>query len=184
MTRRALAVFVAGSTTAQPDMLVTVEDFNGDDSWSITAEFLSTPPSPIVQLWADASFRLTGDGSDITFTDYNPAYDTSLADAEIVNGPIASFAGFASLAPFFGTPDSSNPLYVASFDYSGSFADLSLFLFGQNSAVFELQPFGDVQLYTGGGLGPFPLTFDVLVIPLPGTLMISPIALLATRRRR
>lgn len=32
MTRTAVVILVAGSTTAQPDMLVTVEDFKGDDS--------------------------------------------------------------------------------------------------------------------------------------------------------
>lgn len=181
MRLAALTVLLTGSAGAQPDMRVTVEDFNGDGSWSITAEFLTTPPSPIVQLWADASFRITGDGSDIAFTDYNPSYDTSLGDAVVTNGPVASFVGNANA--FFGTPDSSNPLYVASFDYAGSINDLQLVLFGTNSAIFDLPPFGDVRLYLGIDTL-FGLTFEVQIVPAPASLAVASLALAATRRRR
>ncbi|MEL6795402.1 MAG: hypothetical protein AAFO89_01115 [Planctomycetota bacterium] len=50
MKRVAFAMLVAGSASAQPDMLATVEDLNGDGFWSLSAEFLGTPPSDIVQV--------------------------------------------------------------------------------------------------------------------------------------
>ncbi|MEO1534181.1 MAG: hypothetical protein AAFS11_01280 [Planctomycetota bacterium] len=185
LPRTAPCLLVAGSAAAQPDMLVTVEDFNGDDSWSITAEFLTTPPSPIVQVWADASFALVGDGSPITITDYNPSYDTTLTDAVITDNGTdrVDFVGNANA--FFGTPDSSNPLFVASFDYTGNMEDVRLFLIGQNSAIFEDPPFGDVRLYQD--VNPDPrllLTFEIQIVPAPAVLAFAPFTAIALRRRR
>lgn len=183
MMRTSLAVLLAGSAAAQPDMLVTVEDFNGDGNWSITAEFLTTPPGPILQLWASTDFELVGDGSPISITDYNPAYDTSLDSPEITNGPVAAFYG--ATYQFFGTPDSSNPQYVAAFDYAGSSGDLDLVLVGENYALFDSSPFGDVEFYTSRDLrDQVILTFDVIIVPAPNTLGLAPLALIATRRRR
>ncbi|MEM9661885.1 MAG: hypothetical protein AAF937_06210 [Planctomycetota bacterium] len=164
-------------------MLVTVEDFNGDDSWSITAEFLSTPPSPILQLWADTHFQLNGDGSPITITDYHPSYDTTLGPAVIENNGTdrVEFTGNAN--GFFGTPDPSNPLFVASFDYAGDLNVLDLELIGQNPALFDFPPFGDVRLYTGP-LGQTELTFQIVVVPAPATLILAALATAVSRRRR
>ncbi|MEO0630370.1 MAG: hypothetical protein AAFY46_06545 [Planctomycetota bacterium] len=169
----------AGATDAQPDMLITVDNVSGD-AWEISAEYLTTPPQPIIQLWADASFELTGDGAAIMFTNYNPAYDTSLGNATVVDGPIASFVGNSNT--FFGTPDDSNPLFVARFTYAGDAAALTLDLVGGNAAIFSQPPLGNVQLYQDPLGNPGPLTWDVQYIPAPATL--APFALAAARRRR
>ncbi|MEL7482986.1 MAG: hypothetical protein AAFN41_01410 [Planctomycetota bacterium] len=185
MTRTALALLVAGSAAAQPDMLITVDNVSGD-AWTISAELVAfTPPTPIVQLWADASFEITGDGSTITFTDYNPAYDTTLGPAQIINGPTASFVGNSN--SFFGTPDPSNPLFVANFEYAGTLQALDLQLVGQNTYVgasaggFD----GDLRFYSNvkditGSL----LTWEVQYIPAPGALAVMPVLLAGLRRRR
>ncbi|MEO1535139.1 MAG: hypothetical protein AAFS11_06215 [Planctomycetota bacterium] len=182
MVRASLVVLVAGTASAQPDMLITVDNVAGDD-WSISAEFLSSLPGPLVQLWIDASFELTGDGSTIAFTEYNPAYDTTLGPAQVVNGPTASFIGNSNA--FFGTPDPSNPLFVANFDYDGAFDDIRLTLVGQNSFFAEGGGFdGIFRLYQDAQGNPGELTWDVVYIPAPGSLALAPVALMATRRSR
>ncbi|MEL6796868.1 MAG: hypothetical protein AAFO89_08595, partial [Planctomycetota bacterium] len=135
MTRAALAILVAGSAAAQPDLLITVDNFAADN-WRISAEF-TQPTFEITQIWIDAQFDLTGDGSQITITGYNPSYDTTLGDATVINGPTASFRGFAS--SFFGVADPSNPLDVIEFEYAGDFGALELTLVGLNQGL--LSPF-------------------------------------------
>lgn len=185
MIRASLVVLVAGYASAQPDMLITVDNVSGAD-WRISAEFLTVPPNPIdgigAQIWLDTSFDLTGDGEPISITGYNPAYDTALGDAQITNGPTASFVGNAN--PFFGTTDSSNPLFVIDFEYAGSFEAITLTLVGKNSANFVHPPLGDVRLYQDAGGNPGELTWDVRYIPAPATLALAPFALVATCRRR
>ncbi|MEO0629538.1 MAG: hypothetical protein AAFY46_02280 [Planctomycetota bacterium] len=181
MPRTTLCLLVAGSATAQHDMLVTVEDFNGDDSWSITAEFLTTPPSPIVQLWSIVQFELQGDGSDITFFGINSVFEKS-SQGNVFNGPVASF--FGSVTPFFDRPDSSNPLAIVNFDYAGNISSLDMTLIGQNAAVFELEPFGDFRQYQNTQGDPGELTYDIRIIPAPASFALIPLALAATRRGR
>ncbi|MEO1535138.1 MAG: hypothetical protein AAFS11_06210 [Planctomycetota bacterium] len=188
VTRSAVVVAVAlaaGSASAQPDMLITVDNVAGDD-WSISAEFLSPTPFPVVQIWMDTSFDLTGDGSPITIGRYNPSYDTMLGNAVITNGPTASFRGNSLL--FFGEPDPSNPLFVLEFEYAGGFDDVRLGLVGQNSAILaNLPPSPSIDLYQDAAGNPGNLTWDVRYIPTPATLALAPLAsmaLVATRRRR
>ncbi|MEO0630217.1 MAG: hypothetical protein AAFY46_05760, partial [Planctomycetota bacterium] len=108
-------------------------------------------------------------------------YDTTLGPASVTNGPTASFVGNSN--SFFGTPDPSNPLDVATFEYAGGFDDLRLSLVGQNSAIFSVA-FGGVSLYQDVNGNPGELTWDVQYIPAPGTIALAPFALAATRRRR
>ncbi|MEO1535141.1 MAG: hypothetical protein AAFS11_06225 [Planctomycetota bacterium] len=64
MTRSAVVVAlaaVAGSASAQPDMLITIDNTAGDQ-WTMSAEYFGFQPVPAVQIWADAGFELTGDG--------------------------------------------------------------------------------------------------------------------------
>ncbi|MEO1535136.1 MAG: hypothetical protein AAFS11_06200 [Planctomycetota bacterium] len=163
-------------------MLITVDNVSGNQ-WEISAEFLPVF-APIIQLWADASFELTGDGSPITITSYNPSYDTTLGDAIVTNGPTASFLGNAN--DFFGTTDPSNPLFVATFEYAGAFDDLTLTLVGQNSGELALPPSG-FFLYQDRFGNPGSRTWDVQYIPAPATLALAPLAsmaLVASRRTR
>ncbi|MEL6497550.1 MAG: hypothetical protein AAF937_05905 [Planctomycetota bacterium] len=181
MTRTAIALLAAGTASAQPDMLITVNNVSGD-SWTVSAELLTTPTFlPLIQLWADASFSLTGDGSFITITDYNASYDTTLGNALVTNGPVASFIGNSN--SFFGVPDSSNPLFVLDFTYAGRLDALELALVGQNSAVFKSFS-GDVLLYQDASGNAGQLTWDVRYIPAPATLALAPLGLAAVRRRR
>ncbi|MEL6796869.1 MAG: hypothetical protein AAFO89_08600 [Planctomycetota bacterium] len=176
-----IAAMTVGQASAQPDMLITVDNVKADE-WTISAELLTTPTFlPLVQLWADASFSLTGDGSFITINDYNPSYDTTLGNAAVTNGPVASFVGNTN--SFFGVPDSSNPLLILDFTYAGDFDSLELQLIGQNSALFESFS-GDLLLYQDAQGNPGNLTWDVQYIPAPGTIAIASLALAATHRRR
>ncbi|MEO1717902.1 MAG: hypothetical protein AAFR76_12405 [Planctomycetota bacterium] len=174
---------LAGCGSAQPDMLITVDNVSAAD-WTISAEILS-PPSfqAIVQVWADTSFELTGDGSAITIISYNPSYDTTLGNAFVSNGPTATFIGNAN--SFFGIPDSSNPLFVLDFTYAGGFEELELQLVGQNSALFDNFG-GSIDAYQFADGSPGNLTWDVQYIPAPATLALAlaPITLIASRRRR
>ncbi|MEL6795403.1 MAG: hypothetical protein AAFO89_01120 [Planctomycetota bacterium] len=172
---------LAGSASAQPDMLITVDN-TGGDQWQISAEFLSPFPGNVeVQVWAYAGFDLAGDGSAITITSYNPSYDTAFGPASVTNGPTASFVG--QTLPLFATPDLSNPLSVLDFTYAGSAESLELSLVGLNAIVDGLS-FGSLILYQDSLGNPGTLTWDVRYIPAPATLALAPIGLVATRRRR
>lgn len=186
MTRTAIlvAASAAAASAHAQDMLVCVL-YQGGSTWTVEAQFLTTPPNDIVQIWADASFRLTSfDGSPISITSYNPSYDTGLGNAIISgNGTgVVEFVGNAN--SFFGTPDPSNPLLVATIE-----ADLGaspqIELFGQNSALFDLPPFGDVRLYMDAAGNPGELTFSTFWFPSPGSAGVFGIAgVVAARRRR
>ncbi|MEO1717901.1 MAG: hypothetical protein AAFR76_12400, partial [Planctomycetota bacterium] len=145
MTRAASAVLLVGSASAEPDMLITVDNVAGDDC-TVSAEFLSPyPGNVVVQVWAYASFDLAGDGSAITITSYNPSYDnTAFGPASVTNGPTASFVGQAG--PLFATPDLSNPLSVLDFTYAGRAESLELSLAGLN-AIVDAFSFGSLVLY-------------------------------------
>ena len=182
MIRSTLALLVTGSAAAQPDMLVTVEDFNGDGFWSLSAEFLSTPPSDIVQVWADVDIVLRGD-SPIWIGDINPSYFKAGLGGITNNGTEeVFFVGNANA--FFGTPDTSNPLSVLDFQYAGSVGALSLDFVGQNSAIFDLAPFGDVRLYQDNLGNPGELSFEIRIVPAPAAVSVAPVVLLAATRRR
>ncbi|MEO0629539.1 MAG: hypothetical protein AAFY46_02285 [Planctomycetota bacterium] len=156
---------------------------HGSGTWTIQAEFRSTPPSDIVQIWADASFRLTSpSGLPITITSYNPAYDTSLGPASITGNGTGVVRFVGSALPFFGTPDPSNPLVVATIE-TEAFPQIELF--GQNSAVFERQPFGDVRLYMDAQGNAGELTFSTFWFPSPGSATaFGALGLIAAHRRR
>ncbi|MEO1534182.1 MAG: hypothetical protein AAFS11_01285 [Planctomycetota bacterium] len=183
MTSKALMLIAsAGAASAHAQDLMICVLPHGSGTWTIEAEFRSTPPSDIVQIWADASFRLSSNGSPMTITSYNPAYDTSLGQARITgNGTdVVEFVGNAS--SFFGTPDPSNPLVVATIETEG-FPQIELF--GQNSAIFELQPFGDVRLYMDAQGNAGELTFSTFWFPSPGSAAaFGALGLIAARRQR
>lgn len=175
-----LCTAVTGSAAAQPDLLITVDNFAGDN-WRVSAEF-NQPGFDITQIWIDAQFDLTGDGSEITVTDYNPSYDTTLGDATVINGSTASFRGFAS--SFFGVADPSNPLDVIEFGYAGDFDALELTLVGLNQGLFSTFP-ADIRVYQNEDGSPGLSTFGIQYIPAPGTAgLLAASGLLASRRRR
>ncbi len=181
MTRTALALLLTGSASANPDMLITVDNVSGNQ-WRISSEFFTIVSYPIVQIWMDTSFELTGDGSPITITSYNPSYDTMLGNAAVTNGPTATFVGNAT--DFFGTVDPSNPLDVIEFEYAGSFDAIELTMVGQNGFLSYAHPFGTVELYQDANGNPGPRTWDVRYIPAPATLALVPLALVAAHRSR
>ncbi|MEO0631304.1 MAG: hypothetical protein AAFY46_11380, partial [Planctomycetota bacterium] len=58
----------ASSVTAQ-DLVICVDDLDGDGRWVVTAEFVGAIPgsaTAIGAIWSDTSFRIEGDGSAIT----------------------------------------------------------------------------------------------------------------------
>ncbi|MEL7483722.1 MAG: hypothetical protein AAFN41_05135 [Planctomycetota bacterium] len=181
---------VAGSTAAQ-DLFVFANPiaFNGNTTtWEIQAEFFGTPPSDIVQIWADASFELFNpfdDQSSITILNYNSSYDTSLGQAVITDNG-SNRPGFVGNAnSFFGTPDASNPLTVMTVEVvSDVLPRLCLDLVGQNSAIFDLAPFGDVRLYQDAQGNAGELTFEFFCIPAPSAAALLGLGGLAAARRR
>ncbi|MEL7485503.1 MAG: PEP-CTERM sorting domain-containing protein, partial [Planctomycetota bacterium] len=61
----------------------------------------------------------------------------------------------------------------------------SLDLVGQNSAIFDLPPFGDVRLYQDAQGNPGTLSFAVEIVPAPASAALLGLGgLAATRRRR
>ena len=84
MKTLALIAFAgAASTATAQDMLVTVQpDGLGADGWTISAEFLGDAPTPVLMVWADASFNVSGDAP-ISITSFNPSYSTTLGPAVI-----------------------------------------------------------------------------------------------------
>ncbi len=184
-----LTIALAGSAAAQ-DTVFSVEFDITTNTGVIRAEFFGDfvlGATSLTMVWADACFQIAGDGiAPITFIDYNPAYDTSLGDAVVTNGTTASFVGNSN--SFFGTPDPSNPPWVADFSYSGSPSELEFSLFGTNSILLDgpNAPFGIVVLYFGTGLDFTPYTWisEVVIVPTPATLAVASYALIATRRRR
>ncbi len=174
------------STAAAQDLCITVApDGLGGNGWTIEAELLTAPPSPIIQIWANAGFQLSGDGA-INITSYNASYDTTLGDAVLTdNGTnTVGFTGDADGTGFFGTPDASNPLAVASFTYDGTFQALGMSLVGQNSAIFDLPPFNDIRLYQDAQGNAGSLSFEIKIIPAPASAALLGLGGLAAVRRR
>ncbi|MEL7483723.1 MAG: hypothetical protein AAFN41_05140 [Planctomycetota bacterium] len=182
----------AGSSAAQD---LSIQSFPvGSDgntiTWEIRAEFLGTPPSDIVQIWADASFELfalSGSAASITIVDYNSSYDTLLGQAVISNNGSERVGFVGNSNFFFGSTDNSNPLYVMTVEVtSETSSQLCLELVGQNSAIFELAPFGDVRLYQDAQGNAGELSFEYVCIPpTPGTAAAFAVGgVIGARRRR
>jgi hypothetical protein len=188
-TTAALTIALANPATAQPDMRITVEPTGRDTSngpgWRVSAELLIDPPNPIIQIWEQVDFTLSGDGSHFQILSTNPSFDTSLSVPVTVNGPVARFTALTS--PFlFGTPDSSNPLWMLDFAYAGDPAAIEMELIGENRAVFDNgTPFGDIRLYQDQFGNPGELSYEIVIIPAPATLaLLTPAAALLARHRR
>ncbi|MEO1534184.1 MAG: hypothetical protein AAFS11_01295 [Planctomycetota bacterium] len=182
----ALTAAIATSVTvtaAAQDMLVCVEDSDGDGRWTVTAEYLSEPPSDIVAVWGDIGLRITGnDAITLGISDFNTAY-TQLLFAIDGNGTTeVSFS--TGTNAFFGSPDPSNPLFVFEFIYHGAVNALRFELEGFNSAIFDSPPFGDVRLYQDQFGNPGELSMGFKYIPVPATLVLSPVVLMVMRRTR
>ncbi|MEL6497302.1 MAG: hypothetical protein AAF937_06230 [Planctomycetota bacterium] len=184
---------VATSAAAQ-DMTVNVIERAGGGTWDVTATFNTTPPTAIVQLWADAEFQITAAAGltvDIDEASVNGSYTTTLGDFVITDDGTNSVGFVGNANAFFGTPDASNPLSVLTFSTSsGSTADTpavsDFVLVGQNSAIFELDPFGDIQLYQDATGAAGPLSFEVNIVPIPAPASAALLGLggLAAARRR
>ncbi len=204
-----LMILFAGSAGAQ-DATFVVQETTQDNLYVVFAQFLGSIPANSTSLdtaWADTRFRITGDAP-ITFQGFNPAYRSDLFGDPEYTGDGTTQAEFqaimlgSAVAPLLGSsgPDSSNPLLAASFHYDGSPQSLGFSLFGQNSAIFEgdpSSPFGRFELYldalgnpgslsfnTSVWFGQFPVEQIDFFIPAPGTLALTPLALIAARRRR
>lgn len=183
---------VAASASAQ-DLIVTVDDLDGDGRWFVSAEFVSALPgatTAIGTVWSDTSFVIGGDGSDITIdaASANAGYTSAIFGAPVIsNGANASFVAVMPAAPL-GAPDSSNPLSVVEFDYAGNPGDLTFNLNGQNTGLFTgdpAQPFGTILGYLDVNNNPGELSFRVdILIPAPASAALLGFGGLAAVRRR
>lgn len=184
---------VASNATAQDLVISVVQQANLSD-WEISAEFFGSLPAgttAIGAIWSDASFRVSGDGAVNFGTGWNPGFQSALFGPPAISNDgtnTVTWVGVQAASPL-GTPDASNPLFVDDFSYAGSAANLSLELFGQNSALFTgnpAEPFGTILLYRNAQNQPGPLTFRVDIVPVPAPASAALLGLggLAAARRR
>ncbi|MEO1534183.1 MAG: hypothetical protein AAFS11_01290 [Planctomycetota bacterium] len=215
MTSRtaAMAIALAGvsaTATLAQDTRFTIQQTTEADRYVLAAEFLGSLPAGATRLdvaWSDIGFELSGNAP-ITFDAWNPGYNNALEGGPRIADANANPAVFdatmlgTTTSGFFNgpTPDSSNPLLVATFTYSGAFGALSPSLIGQNSIVFEgnpAAPFGVVELYQSAQNQPGSRSFEFaflpgqlpveelrFFVPTPATLALAPLSLVAVRRRR
>ncbi|MEO1715520.1 MAG: PEP-CTERM sorting domain-containing protein [Planctomycetota bacterium] len=186
------AAGVASTATAQ-DLTITVDTpDNSFTNWVVTAEITdpaSVSANAIVQVWADASFVINGSNINIDPASVNPAYTTTLGPFVISDNGTDSVGFVGNANSFFGTPDSSNPLTVLEFTADG--IPTSLDLVGQNSAIFDQPPFGEVILFQDalGNLvdpntGEPYASFEVIIVPAPASAALLGLGGLAAVRRR
>ena len=199
-----LAFAGVASTAAAQDLTINVVERVGGGTWDVTAvlnnpDQLST--NPIVQVWADAEFQVTaasGITIDIVDSSEYAAYTTTLGPFVITDDGTNSVGFVGNANSFFGTPDASNPLSVLTFTTSsGSTPDTPAVadfqLVGQNSALFDQPPFGEVILYqdalvnltdplTGEPYAPF--NINIVPIPAPASAALLGLGGLAAARRR
>ncbi|MEO1583566.1 MAG: hypothetical protein AAFR96_03210 [Planctomycetota bacterium] len=188
-----LAIAGSASTVAAQDLVVCVDDLDGDGRWVVTAEYFGALPAgtnAIGAIWADSSFTIGGDGSEITIdaASANPGYTSAIFGVPAIsNGPTATFVGLQP-GGGLGAPDASNPLSVLEFDYAGDASALTFELTGQNSALFTgnpLEPFGTIALYQDVNGEAGTLTFAVdIKIPAPASAALLGLGGLAAARRR
>ncbi len=182
---------LAGTATAEPLFTVTVAPIDGiAGRYGITAELtgFNDQGFPVLCVWSDTSFELSGDGSGITIdaASANPGYTSLLFGSPIItNGTTASFVGIQPSEPL-GNPDGSNPLSVVEFDYAGAIGALSLELVGQNFGTwsFPYPSGGPSPIAYQDSLGNTYFPIEIVIVPAPATLAVAPLALVAMRRRR
>ncbi|MGP1273737.1 MAG: hypothetical protein ACTS22_10425, partial [Phycisphaerales bacterium] len=172
------------------DTIVTIQPAGGT-SWSITAEFIGAPgPGPVATIWSDANFDLTSSDGVISNVDLNQGFDSSSLGAPVIGGEGTGAVTIRATMPAGllanGDLDSSNPLAVGTFDYTGTAAGLSAAMVGQNSISFTLTnfPFSDAQFYqlANGSAGTRVLEFRI--IPAPASAALLGLGGLAAARRR
>ncbi|MEL6798036.1 MAG: PEP-CTERM sorting domain-containing protein [Planctomycetota bacterium] len=199
-----LAFAGVASTAAAQDLTINVVERLGGGTWDVTA-VLNNPTqlsmNDIVQVWADAEFQVTaapGLTIDIDEGSVNPAYTTTLGPFVVTDDGTNSVGFVGNANSFFGTPDASNPLSVLTFTTSaGSTPDTPAVadfqLVGQNSALFDLAPFGEVILYQdalGNLIDPLtnepyaPFNINIVPIPAPASAALLGLGGLAAVRRR
>ncbi len=193
-TATCLAIAIAGSAHADVDTVFTVEFDVTTSTGEIRAEYFGDLPGATTRIgcvWSDAWFRMTGNGP-IDILAFNPGYSSQLFGDPDIDGRGTDVLEFVGVQPTpqLGSPDGSNPLWVADFSYGGLPGELGLELLGQNSALFlgdPSEPLGTFRLYNDVNPDPrFLLTWrvDVVIIPTPATLAVAPLILVAAHRRR
>ncbi len=170
---------IFGRFDTAPNEYFLEADFTGDLPAGATA---------ITTVWSDASFTLTGDAP-ITITGWNPGFNSALFGQPQITGNGTTEVTFSGVMPAnpIGTPDSSNPLRVIDFSYSGSLFIFRGELVGQNSAIFSgdpANPFGTPVLYQDALGNPGALKAEFANVPAPGAMALAPLALVVARRRR
>ena len=172
---------VAGSVSAQTELVLCL-NWAGNGRYDLTAELLN-PTGTIRTIISDLSFTIGGYGF-ANFT-YNPAFDSTFfgpATVSVTSTEI-NFSGTNTLPPLNnpGGPDSSNPLYIASFDsmYFDSFT-----INGQFSGAYVGTPFDNVFFYQNANGSPGSVPFSVCIIPAPASATLMGLAGFAAMRRR
>lgn len=156
--------------------------FSYDGSrWTLIAE-LFNPQDTVLTTIADLGFTMSGSG--FSNVDYNPAFDSDFfGDADLTVTPTTvDFRGGNTLPPLnnAGGPDSSNPLYIMSFEADSL---QSFDLVGQVTGAYVGTPFPIILTYQNalGEPGDTPYT---VCIPAPASASFLAIAGAAAIRRR
>ncbi|MGP1273739.1 MAG: hypothetical protein ACTS22_10435 [Phycisphaerales bacterium] len=182
---------------SQPvDTLVTPIQISGT-TWQLVAEFIGAPgPGPIATIWSDLNFNYASTDGIFTDIQLNQGYVTSLLGAPVINGLGTSELEIRATMPagVLANPDldGSNPLVVATFEYTGTTFGLfdAVFqgqtrLVGQNTIVYEQSafPFADVEFYQNAFDEPGTRRLQFF-IPAPSAAAVLGLSGLATVRRR
>ena len=215
-SRTGLAVafaLAAAQQAAAQDCLFLVQQTTEPGLHVVSAQFfqgsLPAGATRVSSIWADVGFEISEvigqTGSPIAFAGFNPAFRSSLFGDPVTRDgdatTAARFQGFQPPEALGGSPDPSDPLYVASFRYDGPLEFLDIEIVGQNTALFDgpTLPFGAVELYQDAAGNRGRLSFaafpafgivdtanlaDFIVIPAPTSFAIAPLVLVATRRSR
>ena len=188
----------AGVAVSQPVNTLVVPQPIGGNTWQLVAEFFGPPgPADILTIWSDANFNYASTDGVFTSFQMNQGYETSLLGPPVINGIGTSELEIRATMPAgpIVNPDldSSNPLVVATFEYTGTPAGLISAVFngqtrlvGQNSIAYELDTFPNAQIefYQDAFGNPGERTLQFFV-PTPAASSLLGIAgLVATRRRR
>ncbi|MEM7623153.1 MAG: GC-type dockerin domain-anchored protein [Planctomycetota bacterium] len=178
MNRFAVAATLAAfaSPALAQNLAVSFQPTGEPNTYDMVAELFGPFVSPfldhftlddVLGVWTNTEVCFTGDAP-ITIMEWNPKYDTAFGSPTVSGNTTAdvTFEGIQALY-VFGTPDSSNPMFVMRLRYTGTPSAFEARMVGFNSMAFATVPHPNPHHYTIDG----ELTNDELTHsfgPLPG----------------
>lgn len=158
MNRIAAAATLAAfaSPALAQNLAISFQPTGEPNTYDMVAEAFAPFPPPHMDhfgladvscVWADTQVRLVGDAP-ITIVDWNPGYDLVIGGPEIIGSGTGSVMFIGLQSPFFGTPDSSNPMAAVRFHYEGTPAAFAAEMIGFNTIAFAPAPQPILHVFT------------------------------------